>query len=334
MTTAIEPIDSYADIGFASDVYRSYCGETLTLFARVRAKRDLPGYTLTIVVPAGMTAETFRVTPGDDDVPRVYLLDGKSYIEWRVERMLAAGEYSEFEVRASVAHLREDARLEAHLIVSTQVEQAELRTQQTLALAVAAQGAYLRFLPALYTSDDLMGRFLMLFESFWKPIEGQISTIDAYFDPRLTPANMLPWLASWMDMLLDERWAEPAQRLLLSRVASLYRKRGTRAGLTEYLEIFTGQMPLIIERRADNFKLGTTHLGQAVALGRDNAPHSFGVTLTLPPVQAKDENERARKERDRRRMIETIIEAEKPAHTSYSLTIEMQPAEKPLPAMQ
>ncbi len=333
MTTAPESFDTYADVAFAADSYRCYIGETITLFARVRAEREIAGYTLTVVVPAGLNAESFRVSPsGGQDVPRVFLIDGTNYLEWRVANTLTAGTQVEYEIRATVAHASGDTTLDTHLIVSIHGGgPTPLRAQVSLSIPVTTRADYLKYLPALYSGDELMGRFLMLFESFWTPIERQIDSIHAYFDPRLTPANLLPWLASWMDMLLDERWPEPAQRLLLSRVSSLYRKRGTRGGLSEYLEIYTGQTPVIVERRADNFKLGTTRLGQAVALGRDNAPHSFGVTLTLPPVEAGSEAESARKERDRRRMIESIIEAEKPAHTSYDLTIEMMPASQPLP---
>ena len=48
------------------------------------------------------------------------------------------------------------------------------------------------------------------------------------------------------------------------------------------------------------------------------------MTVYLPPAEivAASEAERQRYEADRRRMIESIIEAEKPAHTSYNLRIE------------
>jgi len=316
-------MNDYADVNFAADRYRCYVGEPITLFARIEAKQDLANYRLTVSVPAGLNADSFRVTPsGESDVPQVFLIDDKSYIEWRVAQPLAASQSFEYEVRVTVAHLAEDTALEAHLIVSTQRGVDTLRTEQSLSIATQTKGSYLNYLPALYYDDELMGRFVMLFESFWKPIEGQIDTIHTIFDPQLTPAYLLPWLASWMDMLLDERWPEPAQRLLLSRVAPLYRKRGTRAGLAEYLEIFTGQTPHIVERRANSFKIGKTNLGQSVALGKENTPHSFSVTLRLPPVEGKDEIERERKERDRTRTIHSIIIAEKPAHTNYTLAIE------------
>jgi len=103
----------------------------------------------------------------------------------------------------------------------------------------------------------------------------------------------------------------------------LHRKRGTRAGLEMYLEIFTGERPIITEHRARNFRLGSeAKLGQAMALGSENVPHTFAISMTLLPVGADTPAERHRKERDRRRLIESIIESEKPAYANYTLAID------------
>ncbi len=53
-------------------------------------------------------------------------------------------------------------------------------------------------------------------------------------------------------------------------------------------------------------------------------PHTFTVTVYLPPADTAGAAaaDRKRYEADRRQMIESIIEAEKPAHTSYNLRIE------------
>jgi len=165
----------------------------------------------------------------------------------------------------------------------------------------------------------------MLFESFLAPIEGQIDNLPFYFDPDFTPARLLPWLATWVDLTLDDHWPEAKRRQLLKRAVSLYRKRGTRRGLQEYLEIYTGAQVQISEHGARNLLLGPeARLGPGVALGTLNMPHTFTVTVNMPPAEgvAGTAAERERYENDRRRMIETIIEAEKPAHTSYTLRLE------------
>jgi hypothetical protein len=127
-------------------------------------------------------------------------------------------------------------------------------------------------------------------------------------------------------LTLDERWPEEKRRKLLASAVALYRKRGTRLGLEEYLEIYTGARVRVTEHGAHNFRLGPqARLGLGVALGTINRPHTFTVTAYLPaePDEAyAAPEERARLEARRRRMLEAIIEAEKPAHTSYTLHVE------------
>ena len=314
-------------VSHVSDFRRRYPGEHVSLHTRVEATKSVPNYTLTVSIPQGLTAEAFRVFPaGENDVPLVYLLDDASYVEWRVGNGLEAGAHVDYEIQAEIAQIPNDteldstARLVSHLDENTR----EIDTESAQ-ISISTRGAYLKYLPALYYDDELMGHLLMLFESFWGPINRQIDHLDTYFDPKMTPAEFLPWLASWADMTLDERWSEDRQRRLLNSMAVLHRKRGTKAGLDMYLEIFTGEKPLIVEHRAKSFRIGSdAKLGQAMALGSSNEPHSFGITVRMPPVDADTTGERQRKERDRRRLIESIIESEKPAHASYTLAIETE----------
>ena len=140
---------------------------------------------------------------------------------------------------------------------------------ESVEILVVGKGRYMRYLPRIYQEqDELMGRFVMLFESFWAPIESQIDVMPLYFDPALTPLKLLPWLATWVDLALDDHWPEAKRRQLLKAAVGLYRKRGTRRGLQEYLEIYTGAQVQISEHGAHNFLLGPeARLGPGVALG-------------------------------------------------------------------
>ena len=194
--------------------------------------------------------------------------------------------------------------------------------QETVTVAVYAKGRYLRHLPALYDYDEFMGRFIMLFESFWGPINHQIDSIWHYFDPLLTPAELLPWLAAWFDLALDERWPEDAQRKLIKSAIQIYRQRG-RKGMAMYLEAITGVPPKITEHFARNFAWGANcRLGHNFALGNDNAPHTMTIEMELAPLKSTgDPQQDARRAQERRQMIEDIIKAEKPAHVAYKLHI-------------
>jgi hypothetical protein len=80
------------------------------------------------------------------------------------------------------------------------------------------------------------------------------------------------------------------QRQLLAEAANLYGRRGTAWGLSRSLEIYSGVTPQIFEP-ADQ-------------------PHSFSVVLHRLSDRQID-----------RAAVERIIEANKPAQTSYSLYI-------------
>ena len=168
---------------------------------------------------------------------------------------------------------------------------------------------YLRYLPALFSEDEFMGRFLKIFEGILAPIEQVIDHIDLYFDPKTVPEGLLHWLASWLDLVLDESWPVEKRRQLIGSAVGLYRLRGTRLGLSEYLRIYTGVQPVITEHYG-GMRLGErTRLGWNTMLG-DGQDHCFTVTLELADPSAVD----------LQRVI-SIVEAEKPAHAAYQLNI-------------
>jgi hypothetical protein len=80
-----------------------------------------------------------------------------------------------------------------------------------------------------------------------------------------------------------------------------------------------------VERRANNLRLGNNaRLGHGVALGLRNQPHTFTLSIKLPPIAddplypAVSERQRER----RRERIRTLVELEKPAHVTYTLEID------------
>jgi phage tail-like protein len=126
-------------------------------------------------------------------------------------------------------------------------------------------------------------------ENTLKPIEGIIDNAACYFDPRLTPEEFLPWLAGWVGLTQDESWPLARRREMIRQAAELYRWRSTRRGLSEHLRIYAGASPII----EDNV-----------------APNTFAVTLLVEEPAAIDEA-----------IVRGIIEAHRPAHTTYRLQI-------------
>lgn len=320
--TAPEPLGPVL-VDHIADRYTGYPSEVVTLSTRLTVRSAVAGLTLRISLPEGLQLQDY-CGPVAQPAPLPRLESsgqGPFYLTWSLPEALAPGTVYQYQTQTVIQPTTELMTLRSQANLSSEAE-GTLATE-TVAVLVRPKGSYLRHLPAVYEQDEMMGRFLMLFESFWAPLENQIDNFHYYLDPRLTPPAFLPWLAGWLDMELDERWPEARLRQLLRWAIALHRSRGTKWGILKYLEIYTGQPARIIENRAKNFELGgAAKLGPGIALGKGNQPHTFQVILRLPPLEAPTKKERERQETLRRRTIESIIEMQAPAHTVYSLTIE------------
>jgi phage tail-like protein len=158
--------------------------------------------------------------------------------------------------------------------------------------------SYLQYMPAIYHEDPFMGRFLCVFEDSLSPVERTLANIEMYFDPMMSPENFLPWLASWVNLVLDENWPIQKQRELIHSAVELYCWRGTKRGLREYLRIYTGVEPEIIEHFTAD----------------DGGPYAFTVVIRVDDPSTVNEA-----------LVRRVIDAEKPAHTTYNLHIERTP---------
>lgn len=139
-----------------------------------------------------------------------------------------------------------------------------------------------------------------------EPSERVLRDLDAYADPRRCPDRFVPMLARWVGLegvlrpegsgrapvgLADD---SPNLRELVARRSHLSRLRGTARGLIEFLEIATG---------VDGF---------AIEEGRDaeGGAREFHFTLKAPGSAAIH-----------RRLIEHIVELEKPAHVTCDVAV-------------
>lgn len=208
--------------------------------------------------------------------------------------------------------------------------------------------SYLAYLPAIYEDGDL-GRFLLAFEhvltglgnpdepGLEELVEGipgangsgpQLAGAERYFNPgrrdeagtMRTPAEFLDWLASWLALSLRADWEEEEKRRLIAGIVPLYRKRGTREGLTRMLYTYLGLPYTETGGSIDVYELTrplqvgrTSTVGVNTAVGGGPA-HYFLVRMILPTW---DPVSRARKEQ----IATAIIEQEKPAHTYYDLRV-------------
>jgi phage tail-like protein len=171
-----------------------------------------------------------------------------------------------------------------------------------------APGYLMDYLPAIYRESDFITQFLHIFEDIMGPLESTVDSLALYFDPSTTPATMLPWLATWVGVSLDDSWPLERRRALVKSAAELYRWRGTKRGLSEYLRIYTGRTPVISEfiqgMRLDSM----TKLGVNTRLGSSGSSHHFTVIVEGSATEGVKQS-----------VVRAIIESMKPAHAVYTL---------------
>jgi phage tail-like protein len=110
----------------------------------------------------------------------------------------------------------------------------------------------LRRLPKTYSRNVAMvsfiTRYLSIFDGTLTELDGRAADRDVLVDPDAAPEEVMPWLASFVGLVLDMRWPASARRTLIREAVWLFRFRGTVPGLKRFLEIYLGFSVVIIER--------------------------------------------------------------------------------------
>jgi phage tail-like protein len=140
-----------------------------------------------------------------------------------------------------------------------------------------------------------------------RPLLEQLDALDCYFDPRMTPPELLPWLETWVSISTQRTLSEPARRALLREAAMLHRTRGTHACLKRALELVTGCEVLVIEnsgglRLDDDGELGINTTLQEPESDMIHIVLRGGIEVDLQAVN-------------------DVIQQFKPAHAAFSVRV-------------
>ena len=205
--------------------------------------------------------------------------------------------------------------------------------------------SYLDHLPAMYQEDPIsrsfLEHFLSIFESIFYEIDVTVEHIERFFDANGAPAEFLSWLGSWVAISMDENWSEEKKRLIIQHAVSLYKKRGTREGLEDTIELITDHKPLIVENFYKDHKSQVNPLYSPDLLksykviffpsGEAKIKSSGAIEVPLVDVLYGNERfgfcvflERSSLKENSLDMIRRVIEDQKPAHTCHGLTV-MEP---------
>ncbi|MHC2842878.1 phage tail-like protein [Bradyrhizobium diazoefficiens] len=215
--------------------------------------------------------------------------------------------------------------------------------------------SFTKYLPLVYLNPgnqpDFLKRFVALFQGLFEDIEGEVNSLERYFDPYSTPAEALPWLASWLAVELEQGEPEARLRNSIAGAFRRYQWRGTIEGLRLALLDDAGVHAIISEPIA-----ASSFLAFPSAASSGATPSALGLGTYLPSAQPGGavlsidatldhsylitdaeygepvfasvawqfviEVYRHEANTDARlQLIKDIIEREKPAHTTYRLAL-------------
>lgn len=182
---------------------------------------------------------------------------------------------------------------------------------------------------------DFLQRYLTPLDGFLHDLDWQAAQRAILLDPRSTPDEALPWLASFAGLVLDRRWSDEARRTLVAEAYQLYARRGTKSALLRLLEIYLGRPPTLVEawqlRGLAGVVLGAgpDGLEAPVVGGSARATGTLG-RFTVGGAQAHpDPYERTahrftvlvpgRLSDEQRSIIQRIVVEHRPAHTACDI---------------
>lgn len=207
---------------------------------------------------------------------------------------------------------------------------------------------YLRRLPRTFSRDlpaaSFLLRYLAMLEGFLGETEARGVDRHLLLEPRSAPDECIPWLASFVGLVLDERWARApaagrrpprdARREILGEAVWLFRYRGTVPGLKRFIELYTGVPVVLIEHyrmrgvgAAVVGDTGTAFASSIVGVGF-RIGGAVGSEVAAPITGSAEDAFRAHAHRftvlipaslteEQLDVVTHIIEVHRPAHTMF-----------------
>jgi phage tail-like protein len=204
----------------------------VTTMEVIRPDLSPPMPALSLVPDAGGVTQTLHRKETGREIPWVAVAPDDSFATYEAPVITEAGRY---------------------LWVTLELSGNTVFTPQVRSLRAEKQSHdLLRRIPKVFSREEIAGaflrRFLATFAGTMGELDGRGNERHALLDPRSTPRELLPWLAAFVGLILDERWPEQACRTLIEEAVWLFRFRGTIPGLRRFLEIYLGRPPILIEQ--------------------------------------------------------------------------------------
>lgn len=112
--------------------------------------------------------------------------------------------------------------------------------------------SFVEYLPEIYQTNmgtnSFLERFVGVFQSLYLDLDDDIANVSSIFDPQTLDPEWLKCLSEWFAFEDSFLWEEKKLKKVLKEVISLYKCKGTKRVLLRIIELYTGEVPIIIER--------------------------------------------------------------------------------------
>lgn len=174
--------------------------------------------------------------------------------------------------------------------------------------------SWISYLPEIYQSEDknmFFERFLAVYQTMYEDLSEKIRNVPYLIDVDDADKEFLVWLAKWLDIAESYVWSKEQLRSLLKNAVRLYKIRGTRQAVKEFVKLYTnGAEAYIVENfQIKQYKNKKNEILLDYLYG--NNPYKFQVIV-------KEEN--VPTVREYQTLIK-IIEEVKPAYMELELVV-------------
>lgn len=222
--------------------------------------------------------------------------------------------------------LYEDQKIKNYTVLRQSIKPGEkIPEGQKVNLVVSGKNA-IDYLPSIFAKNDkqnnnFLKRYLWIFQTIFNSINLKLDNLADFFNPMEAPDDFLKWIASWFSLNINYEIEEIRLRMLVKEAVNLYQWRGTAVGIKKFLEIISGVTPQIIEQHAPyrEYTIEDDKLIERPILDYRNTPYYFTVSFPVPVNHFST---------DTIKMINEIINKEKPANTAYYIIFEPDKSDK------
>lgn len=115
--------------------------------------------------------------------------------------------------------------------------------------------SWISYLPEIYQREDknqFFERFLAIYQTMYEELNEKIREFPYLMDVDYANQEFLEWLAKWIGIAESYVWSAEQLRRLLKNAVKLYKLRGTRQAITEFVKLYTNGTEVYI---VENFQI-------------------------------------------------------------------------------